>query len=247
MPVDRIWLDVTYEEKDTAKAAGARWDPDARRWYAPRPGIAALDPWLARPPLPELLPGEDRTLGCGLFVDLVPESCWFTNARSCISTRDWQRIQQMVLGRAGARCEVCGATRDREQQRWLEVHERWTYDDDNLLQTLRRLICLCTQCHQATHFGLANVRGRADQARAHLLTVTGMTDLQARRHIDDAFTLWQQRSRRTWSLDLSILTNANIALAAAPTAQGRPPAADRRRVRRGDAGCAAGRTGADRR
>lgn len=27
----RIWLDVPYSEKDQAKAAGARWDPDAKR------------------------------------------------------------------------------------------------------------------------------------------------------------------------------------------------------------------------
>src|SRR5215210_6234605 len=33
---ERLWLDVPYAEKDTAKAAGARWDPDARRWYALR-------------------------------------------------------------------------------------------------------------------------------------------------------------------------------------------------------------------
>ena len=32
----RTWLDVPYAEKEEAKAQGARWDPAARRWYAPR-------------------------------------------------------------------------------------------------------------------------------------------------------------------------------------------------------------------
>ncbi|WP_415678782.1 DUF5710 domain-containing protein [Tsukamurella hominis] len=32
---DRQWLDVPFEEKDHAKAAGARWDPEQRCWYAP--------------------------------------------------------------------------------------------------------------------------------------------------------------------------------------------------------------------
>ena len=82
---DRIWLDVPFSQKDPAKAADARWDPVARRWYAPRPGITGLAPWLAKPPVPQLLPGEDRTLGTGLFVDLVPQTCWFTNVRSCVS------------------------------------------------------------------------------------------------------------------------------------------------------------------
>jgi hypothetical protein len=76
MVKERIWLDVGFEEKDTAKASGARWDPGARRWYAPRPGITALERWLAREPLPYDLPGEDRALGSGLFVDLVPKTCW---------------------------------------------------------------------------------------------------------------------------------------------------------------------------
>lgn len=48
----RIWLNVPYRMKDLAKAAGARWDPQARRWYAPRPGMSALDQW-APPPVPK--------------------------------------------------------------------------------------------------------------------------------------------------------------------------------------------------
>ena len=50
--LQRIWLDVAYREKDQAKAAGARWDPQARRWYAPRPGIRELERWLPTPPQP---------------------------------------------------------------------------------------------------------------------------------------------------------------------------------------------------
>ena len=38
---DRIWLEVSYEEQNAAKAAGARWDRGLRAWYAPRPGITA--------------------------------------------------------------------------------------------------------------------------------------------------------------------------------------------------------------
>lgn len=48
----RIWLNVAYREKDRAKAAGARWDPRERRWYAPRSGMRALDRWLPTPPPP---------------------------------------------------------------------------------------------------------------------------------------------------------------------------------------------------
>ena len=42
MADNRIWLDVAFAEKDEAKAQGAEWDPTARPWYAPRPGMTAL-------------------------------------------------------------------------------------------------------------------------------------------------------------------------------------------------------------
>ena len=97
----RVWLDVPFAGKDEAKRLGARWDQAARRWYAPRPGMAGLARWAPRPPLPELLPGEDRSFGSGLFVDLVPASCWFTNVRSGVATADWDRVRSMVYRRAG--------------------------------------------------------------------------------------------------------------------------------------------------
>lgn len=41
----RIWLEVSFDEKEDAKTLRARWDPQERSWYAP-PGVA-LEP-LAR-------------------------------------------------------------------------------------------------------------------------------------------------------------------------------------------------------
>ena len=223
----RIWLDVPFAEKDEAKAAGARWDPAAKRWYAPRPGMAALQRWAAAPEVPDLLPGEDRSLGSGLFVDLVPSTCWFTNVRSCVDARDWERLRRMVTRRAGRRCEVCGAAEDRAARRWLEVHERWVYDERTRVQALRRLVCLCTDCHTVTHFGLAQVRGLAGRAFAHLREVTGMTEAQARRHVDEAFAVWEARSRVAWTLDLSMLTAAGVRLAPPPRAVERAAVAAR--------------------
>jgi uncharacterized protein DUF5710 len=90
---DRVWLDVPFEQKEAAKAEGARWDREARSWYAPRPGMAALAQWT---PLPELLPGEDRAWGQGLFGDLVPRSCWFTNVRSAVMSTKLHPMQGAV-------------------------------------------------------------------------------------------------------------------------------------------------------
>ncbi|MEH6372814.1 hypothetical protein V7793_00390 [Streptomyces sp. KLMMK] len=80
----------------------------------------------------------------------------------------------MITRRAGVRCEACGAGEDRQATRWLEAHERWVYDEARRVQTPKRLICLCTDCHTVTHFGYAQVRGLEAQAFAHLVKVTGM-------------------------------------------------------------------------
>ncbi|GAA3609804.1 hypothetical protein GCM10022223_27350 [Kineosporia mesophila] len=223
--MERIWLDVPFEEKDQAKAAGARWDAASRRWYSPQTKAQALERWSSLPDLPDLLPGEDRTLGRGLFIDMVPSTCWFTNVRSCVSPRDWERIRRMVTARAGQRCETCGATEDRALRRWLEVHERWAYDDATQVQKLGRLICLCTDCHATTHYGLAGIRGRAGAARSHLQKVTGLSVSDVSILIEVATEDYYRRSSHPWTLDLSILTETGVTVAPPPEAEDRPGAA----------------------
>ncbi len=34
--IDRIYLNVPYNKKDIAKDLGAWWDPQIKKWYAPR-------------------------------------------------------------------------------------------------------------------------------------------------------------------------------------------------------------------
>jgi hypothetical protein len=213
----RTWLDVPFAEKDAAKAAGARWDPTVRRWYAPT-NSKSLGRWVASDDLPSLLPGEDRSFGSGLFVDLVPSSCWFSNVRSCVSSTDWDRIRRMVYARAGHRCEACGAPADRANKRWLEAHERWEFLEgidhpvapNGRVQSLRRLVCLCTWCHQATHFGFASLQGREEQALDHLQSVNGWTRGRTRNHVSEAYAVWDERSKHEWALELGILLRAGV-------------------------------------
>src|SRR5512142_766305 len=153
----------------------------------PAPGMTGLARWAPRAPLPDLLPGEDRSFGSGLVVDLVPQSCWFTNVRSGVAGADWDRVRRMVYRRAGDRCEACG--RDQAAGVRMEAHERWYFDHAHGVQVLRRLICLCNGCHGATHFGLANVQGRSAEALAHLITVTGMSRRQCVYVVDSAGAL----------------------------------------------------------
>jgi hypothetical protein len=174
---------------------------------------------MAYPPaaLPAVLPGEDRSYGAGLFVDLIPRTSWFRNVRAAVDPADWDRLRRMVYRRAGLRCEACGARRVQ-----LEAHERFIYDTRAGIQRLVRLICLCTACHQVTHFGHTRLLGDAAAQAAinHLQTVTGMTAGETERHIRDAFALWERRSRTPWRVDLSMISGAGIRLRTAPGQRG---------------------------
>jgi hypothetical protein len=182
--------------------------------------------------LPAVLPGEDRSYGAGLFVDLIPRTSWFRNVRAAVDPADSDRLRRMVYRRAGLRCEACGARRVQ-----LEAHERFIYDTRAAIQRLVRLICLCTACHQVTHFGHTRLLGDAAAQAAinHLQTVTGMTAAETERHIRDAFALWERRSRTPWRVDLSMISDAGIGLRTAGIGHRSPAAAAGAAVRPSEA------------
>jgi Holliday junction resolvase-like predicted endonuclease len=204
----RIYLAVPYGEKDEAKKFGALFDGERKEWYAPNGESVLVSRWSVNTGVVDLV-GEDRNFGGNdLFVDLIPRTCWFTNARYCVDPSDWKRLSDHVSGRVGNVCECCGADGDFN----LDAHERWDYNESTLVQKLVRLVGLCVACHESTHMGYANVRGRGDIARKHLREVRGFSDEECTSHVDDAFSLWRSRNEYEWELDLSLLTSNGIKL-----------------------------------
>jgi hypothetical protein len=142
-----------------------------------------------------------------LTIELVPQTCWFSNVRDQVSPRDWDRIRSQVYEKAGRRCEICGGRGPRHP---VECHEVWEYDEAAGIQRLVRMIALCPACHEVKHIGLAGVRGRADLAREHLAKVNGWSPEVADRYVQEAFAMWRLRSGRSWSLDVSSLAAYGI-------------------------------------
>lgn len=60
-----------------------------------------------------------------------------------------------------------------------------------------------------------------------MCAVTGMTQDLARAHVDAAGAVWTERSARTWTLDLSILTDVGVAVQRPEPAAGRLAATER--------------------
>jgi hypothetical protein len=107
---------------------------------------------------------------------------------------------------------VCGAAEDPAQKATLEAHERWAFDEDTNTQTLKRIIALCHWCHRTTHWGLAQLQGEEDLVTAHIRKVNNWTDEQVDDHVAEAFDLWQDRSEKSWALDLSLITDSGLTL-----------------------------------
>lgn len=171
--------------------------------------------------------GESREFGGNiLYVDLIPETSWFSNARKHLAPADWDHVRHIVYERARFSCECCGVTpgsvetasqnvHTRRPLRGpfrLESHERFSYDEQTHVQKLERLMALCNLCHMTTHFGLARVMGWERPAFEHLLDVSGMSFEQGNRHVREAMKLAIERGRHQWTVDLSILTDSGILL-----------------------------------
>ena len=202
-----------------AKQLGARWDTDKRLWYSDNAHVQQqLSAHFQRcNTAPVNFVGEDRGFGGnGLFVDLIPSTAWYANVRSMVHPCEWDRVRRHVYERASFCCECCGVdTRlptagPRGQGTQLEAHERWHYDEASGVQRLMRLVALCTECHEVTHMGLAEVRSQGEAALQHLMRVAGISRAEAMQRRNAAFELWAQRSSRPWAADISMLTDAGI-------------------------------------
>jgi len=206
----KVYLAVSFSEKEHAKQLGARFDRDIKKWYilSNHSNLDELQEKWKINTEPLILTGEDRTYGGNeLFIDLIPNTCWFTNVRYCTHSRDWDRLRDCVYSRVNNTCECC-----HNKTNNIEAHERWHYDNDTKTQKLVRLVALCKMCHTTTHIGLAGIKGKVSEALEHLKKVRNFTHEEAIEHNKQAFQAWRERNTIKWNLDLSLLTNNNIKL-----------------------------------
>lgn len=148
----------------------------------------------------------------------MPSLAWGRNVRAVVARDTWDALR-WHLGATNYRpdflsidfpdrvvqtklkCAYC-----RTEQKTLELHEEWFYDDKKRVQRLVSLKPICSKCHLSKHLGYARVIGRADEALAQLATVNGWTARQTEEYSSRAFALWESRSSTTYELDVSYLT-----------------------------------------
>ena len=144
-----------------------------------------------------------------LTVELIPSTCHFSNVRTTVKAKDWDKIRFLSYAAADYKCEVCKEIgKEQGYKHNLECHEIWNYDDVNHIQKLTGLISLCPRCHMVKHIGRAIAMGNELDCRRHLMKVNDWSVEQINEHLFEAFTIHTERSNYEWALDLSILTEA---------------------------------------
>lgn len=136
-----------------------------------------------------------------LTIELIPSTSWGKNARTKLSPSIWRHIRTGVYADALYKCRICGSTGR------LECHEVWEYDDEQHIQKLVGLQCLCTDCHLSKHFGRATAIGREEDAIRHMMHVNGWTRSQVDQHINNSLVVWNSRCAFEWTVDLGYLEN----------------------------------------
>lgn len=137
-----------------------------------------------------------------LTIELVPQTAWYTNVRSNVSTKEWDYIRKKCYSIANNRCEICNGKGPKHP---VECHEIWDYDDDKHKQTLTGLIALCPNCHMCKHIGLAEIQGKLPQAIKHLSKINEQSENETLYQIEEAFETWSERSKYDWKLDITYL------------------------------------------
>lgn len=142
-----------------------------------------------------------------LTIELVPQSSWMNNVRAVLSKKQWDYLRSQVSSKAYDVCEICGGVGPKHP---VECHEVWSYDNKTLIQKLERMIALCPNCHMVKHIGLAEIMGKKVYAVRHLMAVNKMTSKKAEAYIEQAFSVWSERSKKEWKLDLSHLEEYGV-------------------------------------
>lgn len=135
-----------------------------------------------------------------LTFEFVPEECWYSNLRSVLKESDWDKVRKDAYRRAGGRCSVCG------RPGRLEAHEKWGYDDEKRLQTLKDVVALCPACHLVKHISRAYFVGKGEEAMEQFMKVNGCSQAEFHEALRAANEEYQKRNGiEGWVTDISWL------------------------------------------
>lgn len=202
-----IYINVPYSDRKKIKLLGGKWDKKEKKWYIDDDN-PIKEEYKEYKDISNI-EGEDRNFGGNeLFIDMIPKTSYFKNIRTIFSKDDWNIIRHYIYKRVNYRCECCGCYRNK----FLEAHERWSYDFENKIQKLERIIALCRLCHLSTHYGFSKNKKNFYKINEHLKKVKKINDEELENHIKQSYDLWKERNKIKWIIDYSIISNSGFNL-----------------------------------
>jgi hypothetical protein len=140
---------------------------------------------------------EDRNFGGSslLYNDPIPSTSPFVCTKEVTTKRRWNEIRKTVFSRCEETCELCG-----QGSSPLVVTERFEYDTTSKVQTLRRLIAMCENCHSVTRS-----QEMSEKDIVHLKRVREWTDEQVSVHLKEMEKVNKLLNSISWKVDFSLL------------------------------------------
>ncbi len=132
-------------------------------------------------------------------IELIPQSSFYKNIRSEVSTKQWQDIRKIILDRDNHSCSICESSKN------LEAHELWIYDDSLHIQKLEDILSLCKPCHQVHHLGFAQLQGNFESCLQRLKKTNQLNEQQTYYMVKNVFERWKKRSKHQWKIDMTAL------------------------------------------
>lgn len=135
-----------------------------------------------------------------LAIELVPQPLWRQSLATVMPRADWNRLRERVKAESDYRCAICGAGGT------LHCHEVWRYDDVRHIQSLAAFKAICAMCHHVKHIGHSGILAaegklNLEDVIQHFTRVNGCDRDTFERHKAQAFRVWEERSRHTWTID----------------------------------------------
>lgn len=192
----RIGLNAGGSDKARCAGLGADIDGGARVSVSRRDAV--------KPEFQEFAPFVARARIVPILADMIPSTSFGASLKNLLTDDCWKAVRKAAFRPAGYVCQVCG-----EADGPVECHEVWKYGEGGGNgwggQSLANLLCLCRECHEMFHPGLARLRGREQAASERISAVNdwGRREEKEARMYGEA--VHRTRSRRHWSLDLSAL------------------------------------------
>lgn len=195
-------LAVPYNQKDRAKALGAMWNNNSKKWYTLKcnPKFDKLTEFLEDEKPLEDFDNEDYDIEIPYItisdVNHLPDA---------MDYKDFLRLDTYVKSRSEGCCQLClesGFTSSTE----LFTCEVYEYIPEEERKKLIRLFAACKNCRNLYRFGIKN------NSLEYLKSLTDMDDEEATKFISLAKDKKNELDQIKWNLDLSLITDNELKL-----------------------------------